>query len=316
MNNFTVAIFTKDRSTYLLRQLSIFRDIFCDFKIIILDGSRVESNRLLNEKIADQFKSNYLYEPSFFGRMKLLSSVLDTEYVAYCSDDDIINPLYYLDAVNYLESNKEYTLASGKIRAFSHIPRYKYLVGLEINHLTNTYDIVLGDFVEKICRRDQAYQMGCSPTFYSVRRSTLHHLLASYIGGIETLAGMERLATVLSVLEGGIIAIDTFMGYRDYSSTTTRDENREHPENYLSPADIKTIEHVIENILIKNGRTKEFAAYAKSYAWPLPFRANTGKYIESRGGVKRFCNMIFNQCISTEPLMSSLRRHQKLIRNI
>jgi hypothetical protein len=106
------------------------------------------------------------------------------------------------------------------------------------------------------------------------------------------------------------------MGFRDYSSTTTRDANREHPNNYLSPVDIKTIEYVIESILIDKGCTKEFASYAKSYAWPMPFRKNTGKYIESRGSLKRFCNMLFNQFISTEPLMISLRQHQKLIRNI
>lgn len=308
----TVAIFTKDRSGYLQRQLKIFSEINLDFSLVILDGSLEQVHTEKNAQLAKNFKASYFHEVNLFKRFHLLSSILATPYVAYCSDDDVINSSYYYDAVDFLEKNSQYSLAVGLLKCVAYSKKLK--MNLEINHLSNSYDISLGDFVEKICKRDQAYMMGCPLTFYAVRRSEVHHLLAEYVLLMKTYSGVERLEAIISLTEGGIKVIDSFMGYRDYSSEPHREAQRDDSAQYIPQNDILTLESVIEERLKLKGENPSYIAYAKKYAWPLPLRPNTGFYLEKRGRLQRVMNMIYNKFLNRAPLMKSLNKNQILIR--
>lgn len=310
-NKLTVAIFTKDRSGYLHRQLKIFSEFSLDFKLMIFDGSTDTAHADKNRKLAKIFQASYIKEICLFKRFALLSDMLETPYVAYCSDDDVINSTYYHDAVDFLEKNSEYSLAAGLTACIAY--NKKFRMYLEIEHLSNPYDISLGDFVEKICKRDQAYMTGCPPTFYAVRRSQTHHLLAQYVLLMKTYSGVERLEAILNLTEGGIKVIDSFMGYRDYSSEPHREAQRDDSVQYIPCEDVVILESVIEDRLLLRGEEWSYIAYAKKYAWPLPLRPNTGSYLERRGRIKRIINMIYNKFLNKNPLIKSINKTQNLL---
>lgn len=313
-NKITVAIVTKDRPMYLKRQLAIFKDLGFNFQIIVMDGSEVDSLRFETKKLAESVNARYFHEISILLRYQLLTEMLSTEYVAYCADDDLIDPRYYERACDFLEVNSQYTVAAGRSMAFAYRKHvFLRLGGFTIPHLVNDYDIVLGDFVEKINKRDQAYIMGCPPTFYALRRVGVHKLFAENLAKITYLSGMERLESILNLTEGGITVIDYPMGFRDYSAASSSDPNRDHPIQYIGDEDIKILQNVIEARLKIKGEGDEFIKYAKKYAWPLPARKNTGRYIDNRNTWQFYFNEINNEFITRDILMRAIVRNNKEI---
>ena len=71
--------------------------------------------------------------------------------------------------------------------------------------------------------------------------------------------------------------MDTLMGFRDYSSDTTRDPERDDPVTYISHEDTLILQDVIRNELKDEIKSKEMLDYFASYAWPLPVRP--GQYV-------------------------------------
>jgi glycosyltransferase domain-containing protein len=311
----TIGIFTYDRPGYLRRQLSIFKDGGQCSPKIILDGSSLQINQEQNKYLARVFDIPYIHQTSFFSRIEKFSAMVDTDYVSYCPDDDVFNPSYYASAVKEFEGDikKKYSILPGRVKCLQYFSKTPFLIGWDVPHLLNEYDISEGDFIEKICRRDQAYMMGCTPSFYAVRRSSVNLLLAKNIGNIKTFSGMERLATVLCMTEGGMKVIDSFMGYRDYSSPTTRDPHRDDPKQYIPSADIDVIAGIIKKRLEHHLYPASLIDYAMKYAWPLPMRRNTGEYHEKRSIISRGFNMLYNQFLSDERLIVLLRRNQSYI---
>ena len=312
----TIAIFTKDRPKYLRRQLEIFKDLAFNFQIFILDGSFSGANTRLNLAMARDVGAEYFLEPSLFNRHIILAKELKTEYVAYCADDDLIDPGYYLTACDFLNKNPQYSVAVGKTRGFAY-KKHKYLKlrGFTINHLVNNYDIHLGDFVEKINRRDQAYHMGCPPTYYGLRRASLHKIFASYVPKMSSFSGLERLESILNLTEGGITVLDREMGFRDYSATAHSDLERDDPIQYIGSQDIKVLQQVISDRLNLQGMNSEFVSYSQQYAWQLPLRSNMGRYIETRSDLEILLNEVKNQFFPENSFMKSIIKNNKEIIN-
>ena len=315
--NITVAIFTKDRPKYLKRQLEIFKNLGFDFQIFILDGSADSSNKKYNSILANDVGARHFHEQSLLKRYLILDQELQTEYVAYCTDDDLINPDYYLSATSFLENNPDYSVAVGRLKAFAYRRhRILKLRGFSIEHLVNNYDIRMGDFIEKINKRDQAYLMGCPPTFYGVRRASVHRLFAKYLPRISSYSGMERLESILNLTEGGITVIDCQMGFRDYSAESSNDPERDDPLQYIGEDDIRVLKDVISERLSSKGVREDLIEYAKNYAWVLPLRQNVGRYLEGRSSIQIYFNEIYNQFISKDSLMKSIIKNNKELINI
>jgi glycosyltransferase domain-containing protein len=267
----TVGLFTYQRPNYLKRQLSFFRYLKYDFRIIILDGSEATIFKEQNKAIAISEKVEYYDIVDVTERHLLFLKLLDTEFAAWCADDDLIVPTYYNKAANFLKENRQYSVVTGQLYTFHDWHQFGGKGYFLRNFLGNHYDIHLGDFAEKIIRKDQAYGMGCPPTYYGLRRSDNVKLFCKHIKDIKLYSSMERLENICNLLLGGIRVIDTLMGFRDYSSEPTREARRDDPKVYISQDDTETLAKIISTELSRNF-SGEMLKYYESYAWPLPLR--------------------------------------------
>jgi len=210
--------------------------------------------------------------------MFFFSNKLDTEFAAWCADDDLIVPSYYSNAAKFLSENKEYSVATGKLYTFHDWHKFGGNGYFLRNFLGGSYDIYLGDIAEKIIRKDQAYAMGCPPTFYGIRRSDNVVLFCKHISKLKLYSSIERLENITNLLLGGIKVIDTLMGFRDYSSEPIREPKRDDPKLYISHDDTNILAEII-SLELTGKCSDEILKYYKSYAWPLPLRPdqNGGK---------------------------------------
>ena len=146
----SVFIFTYNRSTLLKRQLKLFKLLNINSKIYLLDGSSdlVETNK--NKRIAIDFEINYFYEKSYQNRFCLIDNIIQTPYLSYCADDDLIDPRFYNYSVDFLEKNKDYAAVAGRVLCLQYNFNYKFLGYRFVNHLPNDYDINSNNFVSDI----------------------------------------------------------------------------------------------------------------------------------------------------------------------
>ena len=114
MNNHSVFIFTFNRSHLLKRQLNLFFILDIKSKVYILDGSTNLMEKEKNEFISKEFGLIYEHEVSYQKRFELIDKLNTSDYISYCSDDDIVDPRFYCLASNFLENNKSYSAVVGR----------------------------------------------------------------------------------------------------------------------------------------------------------------------------------------------------------
>ena len=118
MEEITVGLFTYQRPNYLNRQLQFFEDLGYNFRFLILDGSHDQDKQSANETIAKSYKIEYYHIVDLKERHIFFSEKLETEFVAWCADDDLIVPSYYNKAAKFLSENSNYSIATGKLYTF------------------------------------------------------------------------------------------------------------------------------------------------------------------------------------------------------
>jgi hypothetical protein len=144
--------------------------------------------------------------------------------------------------------------------------------------LSNTYDIIEGDFIERIVRKDQVYANGCTPTFYGVRRYNNLALFMKYVDRLSKGSSMERLENISNLLNNGMKCLDNvFMGLRDYTSEPHREANRDDPDTYIPKEDIEVLKDVIKDELKGSMSDDSLLEYFSGYAWKLPLRPGQEK---------------------------------------
>lgn len=319
MIDLTVGLFTFHRTRYLERQLKFFYKLGYDFRLVVLDGSEEEDVIESNKTLCKKYKVEYYHEFKMQERHVILNSIIDTNYVAYAADDDLMVPNFYTTATNYLRDNKQYSVITAKLKTLHYLNNYARLGFYLGGHLGGRYDIYMGDFVEKIIRRDQAYGMGVPPTFYGVRKSEVHELFSKYVTKLDLLSSCERLEALSNFVFGGIKTIDAFMGFRDYSSDPTRQAYRDDPKQYISDPDIKILkEFVVENH--SEDVSNELLNYYQGYAWPLPVRNQQSESELTQNKykivVKCICNKIFPRVLNQDiqqHVLHNLKCVQKVI---
>lgn len=292
----TVGLYTYQRPNYLKRQLQFFKDLGYKFRLIILDGSHDEFSRALNEQIAGCYKSEYYHIVDIRERHVFFSEKLDTEFAAFCADDDLIVPSFYTKSAKFLNENRQYSVVTGQLYTFHDWHQFRGKGYFLRNYLGNYYDIILGDFAEKITRKDQAYAMGCPPTFYGVRSSENVKLFCKHIHKVNLHSSIERLENICNLLTGGIKVIDTLMGFRDYSSEPIREAHRDDPNVYISKEDADSLARII-SIELSGKYNTEMLNYYESYAWPLPLRPDQtggkGAGYSKKARIESFINLYF-----------------------
>ena len=259
----SVFIFTYNRSNLLKRQLKLFKLLGINSKIYLLDGSSNVEEIKRNKKIASDFEINYFYEKSVQNRFCLIDNLIETPYLSYCADDDIIDPRFYNYSVEFLEKNKDYAAVTGRTLCLQYNSNFKFLGYRFVNHLPNDYDINSKDFISNIVSLETAYRLGCPPTFYGVRKLETHKILSKYVKKIKYYADVEQLEKLSIILCGGVKTLDIFMGLRDYYNQTTRDKFRDSSEKDNDDILLKSI--VLSELILK-GVSKDYSTFASNYS--------------------------------------------------
>jgi hypothetical protein len=115
---------------------------------------------------------------------------------------------------------------------------------------------------------------GCPPLFYSVQRTSVMREAFRLLTSSMKYSSMELLSLLFLLLAGQAAAGDFLFGFRDYSSTTTRDEIRDDPEFYFTQADVLYIRGCIKPLLVeREGVTDTEAEFILNQIAPVPLRA-------------------------------------------
>jgi glycosyltransferase domain-containing protein len=319
--NVTVGLFTYQRPKYLRRQLKFFKELGRSFRLIVLDGSEADEVARINKGICEEFNVEYAREISLQSRHLILNEKLDTDFVAYAADDDLIFPGFYGEGARFLEKNREYSVVAGLLPALFYAREYLWFGYYFRNHLSNRYDFHHGDFVERILRKDQSYFLGCPPTFYGVRRGEVHRMLAKYVGKLRQYSSIERLENICNCLQGGMKVMDIPMGFRDYCSGPIRQPQRDDPEQYICDEDIEILQNVIREELRAQVKSDDLLEYFAGYAWPLPLRYIQSGEAKRESKAKRVIECLFNKYFAhlTNPFNSRvtqvLREVQRELRD-
>lgn len=296
MNNHSVFIFTFNRSKLLKRQVNFFFNLDIKSKVYILDGSTNFIEKIKNKKIADQFNIVYQHEVSYQKRFELIDKLNTSDYISYCSDDDIVDPRFYSTACNFLENNKSYSTVVGRYLCLQYNIKKKYLGFRLVNHLPNDYDINTDSFITNIISLETCYRLGCPPTHYGVRRFEVHKILSNNVSRIKYFTSIEQLEKISILLSGGVKVLPYFFGLRDYYNTPTTHQYRDLKSN--SDSDIIVLKDVIKKYLLIQNKGEYFSELATEYAYSMNLKTTTrNNYLSFRQNKSKAFFDIINQYI-------------------
>ena len=113
LSNLTIIIPSFNRQAFLKRQLAFWRDTKAT--ILILDGTH---ESLLDTQWPEK-NIRYIHMPvSIEKRLAFASDIIDTEYAAMLSDDELFIPSALEDCLGFLESNPSYAACKGQVLGF------------------------------------------------------------------------------------------------------------------------------------------------------------------------------------------------------
>lgn len=273
-NPLQIALITYNRPRYLHRQLEFFSQLGNPYPIRILDGSdasRKEDNRRIAARYDFAVYRAFPQEMSPVERIHRGIEDVDAPYLALCADDDLIHPNGYRQCLAFLETHPEYNVAVGRILALLYARRSLWIGYLLEDHLNNSYDVRQAEFGERIVRLKQAYEMGCPPIFYAVRRTRILQAAYSHWNRFELYSSVELIDKIYTVLDGGAIVLDhVFFGFRDYGSEPIREGRRNDPRHYFNENDARTVREILAGELSARGIAKELVPHVVDQALRLP----------------------------------------------
>jgi hypothetical protein len=292
----TVGMLTYNRSNLLERHLKFMSLYPYKFKIIVLDGSTKPESIAQNKALVAKYGAVHLVEKSTIKRMEFFFENVTTQFAAWATDDDLFSPAFYKEGVDFLSLNRRYSVVTGRMMTLY----YEKIRGLDSFYLgdalSNPYNIVEGDFLERIIRKDQVYANGCTPTFYGVRTYDNLKLFMKYVGRLDKGSSMERLENITNLLFNGMKCLDeVIMGFRDYTSEPHRDVERDDPETYIPEHDVNVLKEVIETEVGPSIQSNDVLNYILGYAWKLPLRPAQNIKIEPLRNAARKKQLILNR---------------------
>lgn len=245
----SIFIFCYERPNYLRRQLEVFKKLEILAHIYLLDGSKNKKKKDETYSLAEEFNIKYYHNVSYNKRLIYIKNFLETDYYAYCSDDDVIDPRYYDEAIKFLEKNKSYSSISGKIISLQYKKKYPYLGYRFVHHLDNNYMTNENDFIKKWKIVDEAYLSGSPPIYYAVKRKECYFKFIDYIKDLKYAIFIEQLDKMSVLFCGNVTTLKSFMGLRDYSAGSIVYDERE-PQNESSFENDKKImiKFLIDNL--------------------------------------------------------------------
>lgn len=114
----TLVVTTYNRPAYVQRLLSYLRERQLTSKLLLVDASEPDVQELNRGRLRSYFPEAKLVSlpssTSLIDTYKIALHSVDTEYVAYCPDDDFIDPEFLTEATQFLRENDDYVLCAGR----------------------------------------------------------------------------------------------------------------------------------------------------------------------------------------------------------
>lgn len=208
--NATIMVPTMNRSDFIIRLLDYYAENGFPGRILIGDGSgpdHVEKTRTAIERLAGRLNVQYHVWPGLNSNdtMKNLNDLLETDYVAYLGDDDLIVPEGLARCVEFLENTPGYSAANGEARGF----RLNVSGAYGRMEITGEYP---QPFIEKKtgAQRLLYYLANYSVSIFSVHRVDVWRLMWKDLGEVrDQTFGGEILPCCMSVVQGKIKHLDS-----------------------------------------------------------------------------------------------------------
>jgi glycosyltransferase domain-containing protein len=221
----TILVPTYNRPHYLKRILDYYNDSNQRnrFQFIVGDSSHF-NERKENKQIVQSFAGLHItYIDNYSEKLNSLQKFADmvqkvkTRFCVFCADDDFVTPDGIMEAVDFLDKNKDYAVAhghyvrfylsKGKIKPhFAWAPRYPAYSS-----------IAYADAKSRLTFHLSNYNV---PTTYAVHRTTeLKKAYREFIkSGVDPWLFGEILPSVLTLIYGKMKKLDVFHSARDSST--------------------------------------------------------------------------------------------------
>lgn len=190
-NQLTIVIPTKNRSSFLARALGYYRDVDCEFPILLGDSSdqkHLDLTKKLVNNIGSKLKIHHLIDPGTTQTtaagwqtdtfLRDLITYVDTPYVALYADDDFAVVKNLRHGIKFLETHQEYSFvcgsaawfalqsgtANGKIAGLARYIQHEYSGNTpkdRLNHLLRNYSVLeygISRTVEKQIRWNKVFE--------------------------------------------------------------------------------------------------------------------------------------------------------------
>lgn len=232
----TVLVPTKNRSSFLGRLCSYYRDLDFQHQLFVVDSSEPEqasANRRALDLLGAGFNVEYkLYdnEIGFLEKVNAALSCVKTPYAALGADDDFFIPAGLTRAVEFLEANTDYSLAHGDAMTFS-LNASEAWGKLENVWRYAQRTVDQGSGVERLVNHFVNY----STTWYSVHRTEQlrENLLAAQTQVVDLLF-VEMLPSGLSLIQGKAKKLNGL--YMVRQSDTAKEYNTFDPFDWITSA--------------------------------------------------------------------------------
>lgn len=115
--NAGILIPTMNRPDFVIRQLNYYASVNCLYPIYIVDSSDKENFEKLEnfiKKLGNKLSINHVFHPPGHDCMSFGVSMVKEKYIAYSGDDDYQIPNCISKCVDFLNSNPDHVMASGK----------------------------------------------------------------------------------------------------------------------------------------------------------------------------------------------------------
>jgi glycosyltransferase domain-containing protein len=176
-----------------------------------------------------------------------------TPYVVLCPDDDFVFPAGLEACARFLDANQDFSAAIGRYRALYYSFRLPALRrGFAFLDVLRHGDSLVQDrFLQRILFYLAYTQLGFVPLFYSLRRTAEARETFSAVHAGLKYSSMELLSVALLLAAGKAKVLPVPFGLRDYSSSATRDPERDDAATYFGADDLEYIRKVLAARLSK-----------------------------------------------------------------
>lgn len=114
----TLIVTTYNRPAYVQRLLAYLRERHLTASLILVDASEAETQEINRGRLRSHFpEAKFVSLPSSTSLIDTYKTALhsvDTPFLAYCPDDDFIDPHFIAEGTQFLRANDDYVLCAGR----------------------------------------------------------------------------------------------------------------------------------------------------------------------------------------------------------